>query len=105
MWNFFTALTLRRGSPYRYRDSPGIARSNSNARHVLNRLESLHKMNDYARLAALSGLSDTALADLHNVRLDTIRHWLTGRRDAPPGVLDELDLWLDCQPGSLPVNK
>ncbi len=47
-------------------------------------------MTEFARLAALSGLSDAALADYFNVREDTARHWRTGRREPPPNVLQEL---------------
>lgn len=47
-------------------------------------------MNEFERLANLSDCPDHVLATWLNVRTDTIRHWRSGRRDAPPNVLLEM---------------
>jgi hypothetical protein len=44
----------------------------------------------YDLLRRLAGLSQAEAAALHGVRLDTMKSWCGGRREAPPGVLDEI---------------
>lgn len=40
-------------------------------------------------------LSVREIAETLDVRTDTVTHWRAGRRDVPPGVLQELQEWLD----------
>ena len=47
-------------------------------------------MTPYALLLALSGLSQREAAELHNVRLDTVKSWSAGRNGANAGVIAEL---------------
>lgn len=47
-------------------------------------------MTIFLSLQRASGLQPNHLAELFEVRLDTIRHWSTGRRDAPESVLTTL---------------
>jgi len=44
----------------------------------------------YALLLARCGLSHGEAADFHQARLDTIKSWSTGRRQAPAGAIAEL---------------
>jgi hypothetical protein len=44
----------------------------------------------YDLLRQRCGLSQQEAADLHKVRLDTIKSWYSGRRHEPDGVIDEL---------------
>lgn len=44
----------------------------------------------YDLLRQRCGLSQQEAADLHKVRLDTIKSWCSDRRHAPGGVIDEL---------------
>lgn len=47
-------------------------------------------MTPYALLLQACGLSHREAAELHGVRLDTVKSWSAGRNRAPPGVLAEL---------------
>jgi len=44
----------------------------------------------YDLLRQRCGLSQQEAADLHKVRLDTVKSWCSDRRHAPDGVIDEL---------------
>lgn len=44
----------------------------------------------FASLLARLGLSQTQAATLLDARLDSVKSWSSGRRNAPDGVLDEL---------------
>jgi hypothetical protein len=44
----------------------------------------------YALLLQVCGLSHREAADFHDVRLDTVKSWSTGRNRAPDGALAEL---------------
>ena len=44
----------------------------------------------YALLLHLCGLSHQEAADLHRVRLDTVRSWASGRRTVAAGAVAEL---------------
>lgn len=51
-------------------------------------------MTPYALLLQACGLSQREAADLHDVRLDTVKSWAAGRREAPPAAIGELRaLW------------
>lgn len=47
-------------------------------------------MTPYSLLLSLTGLSHKSAAVLHGVRLDTVKSWASGRRNAPPDALDQL---------------
>lgn len=47
-------------------------------------------MTPYALLLQACGLSHREAADLHGVRLDTVKSWSSGRNRAPEGVVAEL---------------
>ncbi|MEO6842657.1 MAG: hypothetical protein ABI192_18070 [Bradyrhizobium sp.] len=44
----------------------------------------------YDLLRRECGLSQKEAADFHEARIDTVISWCSGRRNAPPGVIDEL---------------
>lgn len=44
----------------------------------------------YALLIDRCGLSQREAAELHGVRIDTVKSWSSGRNRAPKGVIDEL---------------
>ena len=44
----------------------------------------------YALILARCGLSHREAANVHNVRLDTVKSWATGRNNAPAGAINEL---------------
>lgn len=44
----------------------------------------------YAACLSRLGLSQAMAADLHGVRLDTVKSWSCGRRTVPEGVYDNL---------------
>jgi hypothetical protein len=46
--------------------------------------------NVYNLLRESCGLSQQEAADFHDVRLDTLKSWCSGRRPAPVGAIDEL---------------
>jgi hypothetical protein len=47
-------------------------------------------MSLYAACLSRLGLSQARAADLHGVRLDTVKSWSAGRRAVPPGAWDDL---------------
>jgi hypothetical protein len=47
-------------------------------------------MTPFALLASLAGLSHREAGDFLSVRPDTVQSWAIGRRECPPGPLDEL---------------
>ena len=47
-------------------------------------------MTPYALLLQVCGLSQREAADLHGVRLDTVKSWVAGRRSANAGVIAQL---------------
>lgn len=44
----------------------------------------------YAACLSRLGLTQTGAAELHNVRLDTVKSWCAGRNTVPQGAWDEL---------------
>ena len=44
----------------------------------------------YDLLRQRCGLSQQEAADFHQARLDTVKSWCSGRREAPEGEIDEL---------------
>lgn len=44
----------------------------------------------YPILLTLSGLSQREAAEMHGVRLDTLKSWGAGRNPVPPGVIAEI---------------
>ncbi|MDF1736675.1 MAG: hypothetical protein P1U37_15395 [Minwuia sp.] len=52
-------------------------------------------MTPYSLLISLTGLSHKDAAALHGVRPDTVKSWIYGRRNAPPGALNELRELID----------
>lgn len=44
----------------------------------------------YASCLSRLGLSQARAAELHGVRLDTVKSWSAGRRAVPPGAWDDL---------------
>jgi hypothetical protein len=44
----------------------------------------------YAACLSRLGLSQARAAELHGVRLDTVKNWSSGRRAVPPGAWDDL---------------
>jgi len=47
-------------------------------------------MTPFAALCGLAGLSQREAADVLTVRIDTIKSWTSGRRDAPSGAIAHL---------------
>lgn len=47
-------------------------------------------MTTYNTLLSASGLSLREAADYHNVRLDTVKSWSSGRNGVPDGAIDEI---------------
>ena len=47
-------------------------------------------MTPFAALCGLAGLSQREAAEFHEVRLDTIKSWASGRRDASEGAIEQL---------------
>lgn len=44
----------------------------------------------YAAALSRLGLTQPIAAELHNVRLDTVKSWCAGRREVPDGAWDDL---------------
>lgn len=51
--------------------------------------------NPFNTLFDQMNLSVREVADILDVRTDTVAHWRAGRRDVPPGVIAEMKEWLD----------
>lgn len=49
----------------------------------------------YAACLSRLGLSQTGAAELHDVRLDTVKSWSSGRHRPPQGAWDELRSYAD----------
>lgn len=47
-------------------------------------------MTPFALILDATGMSQTDAATVCNVRIDTIKSWCIGRRDAPPGAFDDV---------------
>lgn len=54
-------------------------------------------MSPYSVMLRLSGLSLAEAAEFHDVRLDTLKSWSSGRRPAPEGAVRELHALLARQ--------
>lgn len=53
-------------------------------------------MTTYHDLLEATGLSRKGAASLHGVSPETVRSWVTGRRNVPPGALKELERLLQA---------